>query len=376
MTFQQFILSQWLSRNFLSTESAQLSISNLTVAMLISMEIFVWIGIVFCISQSAMFSGLNLAFFGISRLRLEIEAANGNEAAIKVLNMRQDSNYLLTTILWGNVSINVMLTLLSDSILAGVSAFLFSTIAITLIGEIFPQAYFSRNALKMASLLSPVLRIYQIILFPVAKPIAMLLDRWLGPEGITFFREKDLREAIKRHIQDEDAEVDHVEGIGAINFLEFDDVVASDEGELIVPASVIRLPVKIDLPIFPDFEELATDPFIQLVQASGKKWVIVINEEEIPLLVLDADGFLRAVLLDTENTDPYHYCHRPIIIRKLQTSMDQVIARLRVRPDHDEDDVIDEDIILVWGDEKRIITGADILGRLLRGITKRDKLST
>jgi len=39
-----------------------------------------------------------------------------------------------------------------------------------------------------------------------------------------------------------------------------------------------------------------------------------------------------------------------------------------VDPEHIEDDVIDEDIILVWGAERRIITGADILGRLLRGI--------
>ena len=337
------------------------------------MDVLIWVGIVFCISQSAMFSGLNLAFFGVSRLRLEIEAANGNQSAIKVLSMRKDSNFLLTTILWGNVSINVLLTLLSESILAGISAFMFSTIVITLIGEIFPQAYFSRNALKMASLLSPVLRIYQLILFPVAKPIALLLDRWLGPEGITFFRERDLREAIKRHIQDEDAEVDHVEGIGAINFLEFDDLVAADEGERVIPESVIMLPVKIDLPIFPEFEELPTDSFIQLIQTSGKKWVIITDEEETPLLVLDADGFLRAALLDPEKADPYDYCHRPIIIRKLQTSMDNVIAKLRVRPDHDDDDVIDEDIILVWGEDRRIITGADILGRLLRGITKRDK---
>jgi len=37
------------------------------------MTALIWIGIAFCISQSAMFSGLNLAFFSISKLRLEIE---------------------------------------------------------------------------------------------------------------------------------------------------------------------------------------------------------------------------------------------------------------------------------------------------------------
>jgi hypothetical protein len=35
---------------------------------------------------------------------------------------------------------------------------------------------------------------------------------------------------------------------------------------------------------------------------------------------------------------------------------------------------VDEDIILYWGESKRIITGSDILGRLLRGIVKLEKI--
>lgn len=34
--------------------------------------------------------------------------------------------------------------------------------------------------------------------------------------------------------------------------------------------------------------------------------------------------------------------------------------------------MIDNDLILVWGKHKRIITGADLLGRLLRGIAMRE----
>jgi metal transporter CNNM len=37
-------------------------------------------------------------------------------------------------------------------------------------------------------------------------------------------------------------------------------------------------------------------------------------------------------------------------------------------PEHPDDDVIDNDLILVWGSQRRIITGSDLLGRLLRGI--------
>ena len=83
-------------------------------------EIFIWLGILFCVTQSAMFSGLNLAFFSFTRLRLEIEADGASlKGASKVLEMRKDSNFLLTTILWGNVGINVLLILLSDSVMAG-----------------------------------------------------------------------------------------------------------------------------------------------------------------------------------------------------------------------------------------------------------------
>jgi len=36
--------------------------------------------------------------------------------------------------------------------------------------------------------------------------------------------------------------------------------------------------------------------------------------------------------------------------------------------EHPDDDVIDNDLILVWGSQKSMITGSDLLGRLLRGI--------
>jgi metal transporter CNNM len=42
---------------------------------------------------------------------------------------------------------------------------------------------------------------------------------------------------------------------------------------------------------------------------------------------------------------------------------------MKVKANHPEDDVIDNDLILIWGEQKRIITGSDILGRLLRGIS-------
>lgn len=336
------------------------------------MDTFIWLGIAFCVSQSAIFSGLNLAFFSLSRIQLEIEADHGEEAAKRILELRNDSNFLLTTILWGNVSINVLLTLLSNSVMVGVSAFLFSTVVITFLGEIFPQAYFSRNAMRMASLLSPVLRFYQFVLFPVAKPTAWVLDQWLGKEGIDYLRERDLKAIIHAHIEAEEAEVDPLEGIGAMNFLAIDDLTVSDEGELIDESSIIALPSKLDFPIIPDFQRDTTDAFLNMVDASGQSWVILTDEKHNPLLVLDADGFLRDAVFDTNKPcDPYAYCHRPVLTYDSTAPLGELLFKLKINENDDKfhDGVIIDDVILLWGEEKRIITGGDILGRLLKGVS-------
>src|ERR1051325_5589777 len=109
----------------------------------------VWPGIAICIVLSGMFAGLNLAIFSLSQVRLQLEADGGNADAARVLALRKQANQVLATLIWGNVATNVVLTLLSESVLAGLGAFFFSAIVITMMCEIVPQAYFSRNALRM-----------------------------------------------------------------------------------------------------------------------------------------------------------------------------------------------------------------------------------
>jgi len=336
---------------------------------------FIWLGIALCVSQSAMLSGLNLACFSISKLQLEVEAASRNAHARRVLALRKDSNLLLVTILWGNVSVNVLLALLSGSVLAGVLAFLFSTVVITIAGEIIPQAYFSRRALVMASRLSPVLRFYQVLLFPVAKPTALILDRWLGAEAITYFRERDLRELIKLHAVSSETDIDKVEGTGAMNFLAIDDLPLTAEGEVIDPRSIVKLDFEGNRPVFPSIKPASSDKFLKLVQASGRKWVIIVDEEGEPRMAMESDGFLRDALFKGAAFNPYAHCHRPIIIKEEKAKLGDTISRLKVHPDRHGDDVVDEDVIILWGEEKRIITGSDILGRLLRGIVQNTGVS-
>jgi hypothetical protein len=338
------------------------------------MDWLIWIGIVFLISQAAIFAGLNLALFRISRLRLEVEASKKDKGVLRILALRNDSNFALTTIIWGNVGVNVLIALLANSVLAGVFAFLFSTIIITFLGEIIPQGYFYRHSLRMASLLSPVLRFYQIVLYPVAKPTAMLLDLWLGPESIQFFAERDFREVIKKHMESSEADIDDVEGRGALNFLAFDDLIVLQEGEPLDSQSVVSIQFINGSPVFPKFDGSPADPFLQRIQASGKKWVILTDNSGEPHLVLNTNSFLRAALFQGRQVDPLAYCHKPVIITDNTFRLGDVIQQLRVEPERPGDDVIDKDIVLVWLEHtKRIITGADILGRLLRGIVAQKK---
>lgn len=335
------------------------------------LEALTWVGIALCVSQSAFFSGLNLAVFGVGRLHLEIAAAAGNRAATRVLHLRRRSNVVLATILWGNVGVNVLLTLLSDSMLTGLSAFVFSTAVITFLGEIIPQAYFSRHAVRMASLLSPVLNLYRVLLYPVARPTSWMLDRWLGTEGIQYFRERELLELLRRHVgAEEAAEVGAVEGTGAMNFLLLDDVPVVEEGEDVDPRSIVEIELVGDRPAFPAYEGTSSDPFLRRIQVSGKRWVVLVDHQGRPRLLLDSDAFLRAALFRPRPPSPLPFCHRPILVHDPHLRIGALLSRLEVQPIRVGDDVIDRDTILLWTPvERRIITGADILGRLLRGIS-------
>ena len=334
-------------------------------------SIWIWLGIVACIFHSALFAGLNLAIFSLSPIRLQIEVDGGNADAASVLELRKNSNQVLATVIWGNVSTNVLLTLLSDSVLAGLSAFIFSTVAITVLCEIIPQAYFSRNALRMTVRFLPFFNFYRIALFPLAKPTAMLLDAWLGSEGIVYLREQDVRLLIARTAAS-GGDISKLEATGARNFLDLDDVPVGEEGELIHEQSIISLPLANHRYVLPNFDRKPDDQFLRKIDASGKKWVIVTDPAGEPVFVLDSHHFLRDALFNELESDASVYWHRPIIIRDMQTRLGDVIGLMKVTPERPDDDVIDHDMILVWGAERRIITGSDLLGRLLRDIAAVD----
>jgi hypothetical protein len=98
--------------------------------------------------------------------------------------------------------------------------------------------------------------------------------------------------------------------------------------------------------------------------------VIITSAGGEPLFALDADGFLRGAVFSGKPVNILSYCHRPIIVIEGSDMLGDILPKLKVEVENTKDDVIDHDLILYWGDEKRIITGADLFGRLMRGISK------
>lgn len=338
------------------------------------MTYLIWLGILVCLTQSAMFSGSNLAFFSLSRMRLEAEVEKGNKAALKVLKLREDSNFLLCTILWGNVGVNVFLAMLSDSVFTGVGAFIFSTVGITFFGEIMPQAYFSRHAIRVGALLAPIIRVYQILLYPVAKPSALILDGWIGPEGPSFFRERDIEFILEKHIHEQNSEISANEGRGALNFLNLDDRYISSEGCLINPKTIYMFPVNLDLPILPPINTPEGDLFIESLKKHPDQWAIIVGEKGNPQLVLKTSDYLGQLYADEKKANVYHFSHRPIVVTDDTIKLDAVLGDFVVEASDKDDNLVDRDVILYWTPEqKRIITGADIFGRLLSGIARREE---
>ncbi|KXS10780.1 DUF21-domain-containing protein [Gonapodya prolifera JEL478] len=116
--------------------------------------------------------------------------------------LRKDTHWLLVTLLLANTVVNETLPILFHSIdLDGWQAVLASTSLIVLFGEIVPQAVGARYGLAIGAFFAPFVRVFQWLLFPVAKPIALALDWALGEgnEGTGRYRRAELKELVLLH---------------------------------------------------------------------------------------------------------------------------------------------------------------------------------
>ena len=132
-----------------------------------------------------------------------------------------------------------------------------------------------------------------------------------------------------------------------------------EPGQAVDPHSVVRLPMTHGLPKFPRFEPKTDDAFLNALDASGDKWVILADQTGAPKLVLDADDFLRTVVFQRTLVNPYDFCHRPVIVANLEdlaSACDHLAG-----PHRSHTGIIENDMLLVWNTQPRLVTRADLL---------------
>ena len=125
--------------------------------------------------------------------------------AKRIYPVRKRGNFLLCTILLGNVLVNSTTTLLLDTLISGALAVACATLAIVIFGEIIPQAICSRHGLRVGSQTIMLTRFFMIATFPIAFPLSKLLDIVLGEEvGARYTR--DQMSALLKHTKTTDIE--------------------------------------------------------------------------------------------------------------------------------------------------------------------------
>ena len=166
-----------------------------------------WIAIVILVLLSGLFSGLNLGLMGLDPVDLEVVIAGGKEPnssyAKKIKPLRDCGNWLLCTLLLGNVAVNTALSILLADKSDALIGFIISTIVIVVFGEIIPQALCSRFALKIGAKTVQIVWFLMAAISFAAYPIAMILDKLLGQELGTIYSTAELRKLVDIHARSE-----------------------------------------------------------------------------------------------------------------------------------------------------------------------------
>lgn len=176
------------------------------------------------IAASGMFSGLTIGLMGYSVDEVQRLADLEDRNAIKILPIVKRGNLLLTTLLLGNTAVNATLSIFLGAIVGeGVMAGLIATTLILLFGEIIPAALLTRYALEVGGKVSGMVKLLMVLFYPVAGPIAAVLDRMLGEELPERFSRKELQHMIETHHRAEDSDIDSLDRdiiLGALSLQE------------------------------------------------------------------------------------------------------------------------------------------------------------
>ena len=129
--------------------------------------------IVICLILSAFFSGTEIAFAKVNRVRISREAENKNKSSKNALFFVERYNETITTILIGNNLVNIAASSLATIIFVGLypnSGEMIATIVITLVvlifGEILPKTIFASYSYRLSKICSYPMKLFYYLFYP------------------------------------------------------------------------------------------------------------------------------------------------------------------------------------------------------------------
>lgn len=139
------------------------------------------IAIAFCVVFSAYFSATETAFTSLNRIRLKNMANDGDQKAREVLELSENYDSLLSTILVGNNIVNIALSSITTVLFIGLYpkygatiATTVATIVVLIFGEISPKSLAKEHPEKFAKFSAPLIRVLMFVL----KPINWIFGCW------------------------------------------------------------------------------------------------------------------------------------------------------------------------------------------------------
>lgn len=141
--------------------------------------------------MSAFFSGSETALTAASRGKLRSQADKGSKGAARALEITEDNERLIGSVLLGNNLVNILATSLATALLtrlfgeSGVAvATLVMTLLVLIFAEVLPKTYAITNAETAAAMVSAPIRIIVKVFSPVVSAVRLLVRGVLRLFGI------------------------------------------------------------------------------------------------------------------------------------------------------------------------------------------------
>ena len=154
--------------------------------------------VILCLICAGLASGLTQGLLSLDLMEMTIKSRSGTTSermyASKVLPVISRHHFLLVTLMLWNASATEALPVFLSCVVPEYLAIIMSVTMILFVGEIIPTAILTGpKQLQIAASLVPLVYLVNILFFPVAYPISLVLDFVLGKdEGITVYTKREI----------------------------------------------------------------------------------------------------------------------------------------------------------------------------------------